>query len=223
MAKRWYVRETQYAAPIGPVTVEELGARARSGQWLEALVCEEDGAEWRPLHQDLPAIEAAAGSAALRASRPSFRPSGPPDTYASIPPRAGVSLGAVGLIVATLAALLAVVALSIVLVARKSGNKDTVHAVVRVVMKSGVGTGFFVAGPDEYAYVATAYHVVSTGEPILVERTLEAPGGRQYPEAYPDAEVVAFDADSDSGHHSTQRSDEGALPVAPARQEPGRR
>jgi S1-C subfamily serine protease len=187
------VRETPSVAPVGPIAAEEVLGRARAGQWPEALVCPEDGAEWRPILSQLAAIEASTVPAGAGASYPPPAP----QTYASLPPRAPISLGAVGLIVATLAALLAAIALSIVLVARKGGNKDTVHAVVRVVMKSGVGTGFFVAGPDEFAYVATAYHVVASGEPVLIERILDAPGGRQYPEAYPDAEVVAFDADAD--------------------------
>src|ERR1700735_259940 len=101
MPKRWYVRETQASAPIGPVTLEELGARARAGHWQDALVCVEDGAEWRPLHRDLAAIEASAVSSAGWGGSPSTRPSGAPQTYASLPPRAGLSLGAAGLIVAT--------------------------------------------------------------------------------------------------------------------------
>ena len=62
---------------------------------------------------------------------------------------------------------------------------------------TAAGTGFFVAGPDAHAYVVTANHVVDSGEPILVERTVEGSGGSQWTEAYPDAEVVAFDADAD--------------------------
>ena len=52
-------------------------------------------------------------------------------------------------------------------------------------------------GPDSPAYVVTAQHVVDSGEPILVERTVDGPGGSHWTEAYPDAEVVAFDADAD--------------------------
>ena len=45
--------------------------------------------------------------------------------------------------------------------------------------------------------MVTAYHVVDSGEPILVERTIEVAAGASYVEAYPDVEVVAFDADQD--------------------------
>ena len=70
-------------------------------------------------------------------------------------------------------------------------------AVVRVVMTSGSGTGFFVKGPDAFAYVATAFHVISNGEPILIERTIDVANQPSFVEAYPDAEVVAFDAEAD--------------------------
>jgi hypothetical protein len=71
------------------------------------------------------------------------------------------------------------------------------RSVVRVVLASQSGTGFFVRGPDSLAYVVTANHVVDGGEPILVERTVNGTGGARWTEAYPDAEVVAFDADAD--------------------------
>lgn len=70
-------------------------------------------------------------------------------------------------------------------------------AVVRVVLTTRAGTGFFVGGPDGLAYVVTASHVVDSGEPILVERTVDGGGGEQWVEAYPGAEVVAFDEDAD--------------------------
>jgi hypothetical protein len=68
---------------------------------------------------------------------------------------------------------------------------------VRVVLPTHAGTGFFVKGPDAQAYVVTANHVVDSGERILVERTVDGAGGSRWTEAYPDAEVVAFDADAD--------------------------
>jgi hypothetical protein len=80
---------------------------------------------------------------------------------------------------------------------RHGGAKDAPRAIVRVLMKSSSGTGFFVQGPDDQAYVATAYHVVERGEPILIERTLDGSGGEHYVQAYPEAEVVAFDEDAD--------------------------
>ncbi|MCA9623042.1 MAG: trypsin-like peptidase domain-containing protein, partial [Myxococcales bacterium] len=70
------------------------------------------------------------------------------------------------------------------------------EAVVRVVTAHGQGTGFFVEGPDDHAYVATAFHVVESGDGILVERSVAGEDGR-FTEAYPDVEVVAVDADAD--------------------------
>jgi hypothetical protein len=91
----------------------------------------------------------------------------------------------------------AVVAAGLLL--RRSGpaRRGGADAIVRVVLKSHAGTGFFVAGPDDAAYVATAYHVVASGETLLVERTIDDGADRRYVEAYPDAEVVAFDDDAD--------------------------
>jgi S1-C subfamily serine protease len=71
-------------------------------------------------------------------------------------------------------------------------------AVVRIVTRSSTGTGFFVRGPDDGAYVATAYHVIANGEPFAIERTVkERDGDDGHVEAYPEGEVVAFDADAD--------------------------
>jgi hypothetical protein len=80
---------------------------------------------------------------------------------------------------------------------RGSAAVTPTSGVVRVMLKTHSGTGFFVAGPDQLAYVVTAHHVVDSGEPILIERTIEVAGGKPYVEAYPDVEVVAFDADAD--------------------------
>ncbi|HEY3805579.1 MAG TPA: serine protease [Kofleriaceae bacterium] len=91
---------------------------------------------------------------------------------------------------------IAVVAVAVV-AARSSPAATPSSGIVRVMLKTRSGTGFFVAGPDELAYVVTAYHVIDSGEPILIERTIEVGAGKPYVEAYPDVEVVAFDADSD--------------------------
>ncbi|MEQ9318108.1 MAG: serine protease, partial [Polyangiaceae bacterium] len=45
--------------------------------------------------------------------------------------------------------------------------------------------------------MATAFHVVDGGESILVERSLPGDGDERFTEAYPEVEVVAFDADAD--------------------------
>jgi S1-C subfamily serine protease len=86
-----------------------------------------------------------------------------------------------------------------VLVARRvlSRGGRGAGGVARIVLSTHAGTGFFVKGPDASAYLVTANHVVDSGERILVERTVTGSGGRQWIEAYPDAEVVAFDADAD--------------------------
>lgn len=91
----------------------------------------------------------------------------------------------------------ALIAVGVVLARRGPSRGSTGRSIVRVVLPSGSGTGFFVRGPDALAYVVTADHVVDSGERILIERTVDGPGGKQWTEAYPDAEVVAFDADAD--------------------------
>jgi S1-C subfamily serine protease len=93
------------------------------------------------------------------------------------------------------AALVLLLVLVGVLVKRGSGHAPD-QAIVHVKLATGAGTGFFVKGPDEWAYVATAYHVVDSGEPVLIERTIGS-GTQKHVEAFPDAEVVAFDADAD--------------------------
>ncbi|MBA3455819.1 MAG: trypsin-like peptidase domain-containing protein [Deltaproteobacteria bacterium] len=67
---------------------------------------------------------------------------------------------------------------------------------VRVTTASGTGAGFFIDGPDGYAYVATANHVVDRGERILVERDVGT-DKHAFVEAYPQTEIVASDPDAD--------------------------
>ena len=97
-------------------------------------------------------------------------------------------------------AVVAIAVVAIALVATRSSPAATpkLGHRPRDVERPRGGTGFFVAGPDELAYVVTAYHVVDSGEPILIpsERSKSA-AGKPYVEAYPDVEVVAFDADAD--------------------------
>jgi len=78
--------------------------------------------------------------------------------------------------------------------APESGVKE---ALVRVTTPVGAGTGFLIDGPDEYAYVATANHLVDRGERVLVERDVNVSTKRTYVEAYPETEIVASDADAD--------------------------
>jgi hypothetical protein len=71
-------------------------------------------------------------------------------------------------------------------------------AIVRVVSGSGTGTGFFVAPPkgQDGVLVVTAFHVVDSGKQVTVER-VRSEGKQTYLEAYPETEIVAFDADAD--------------------------
>jgi hypothetical protein len=71
------------------------------------------------------------------------------------------------------------------------------QAVARIKLGTSAGTGFFVRGPDDLAYVVTAYHVIESGEPIEVERMVDGEGAKPFVEAYPEVEVAAFDADAD--------------------------
>jgi S1-C subfamily serine protease len=123
----------------------------------------------------------------------------PPSSFTTPPPPAPPRPRAVVWLVAAIGVSLGVAGAAGVVLAKRSASHGAAagRSVVRVVLTHGSGTGFFVAGPDAQAYVVTANHVVDSGEPILVERTVEGSGGSKWTEAYPDAEVVAFDADAD--------------------------
>ena len=211
MSKRWYVKEAPASEPVGPFSIAELRAQVQACG--DALVAIAGGIEWRPLLAEL-AVQDPVGVAPTAAHTPVASTPGAAGALprtprpASVPPppvgQAGAAprgrLSNVGLLVVSFVGLvvLAFLVFGAVFVARRSvGLKDFSQSVVRVVMQTASGTGFFVAGPDDLAYVATAYHVVASGEPILIEQTLVGSGGRRYPQAYPDAEVVAFDADAD--------------------------
>jgi S1-C subfamily serine protease len=141
--------------------------------------------------------------ATQQAQRRASQPSMPP-TASSIPPpnppprrasngRRGTKIAMIGGLVVALLGLV----VGGVFVARRFFKGDRVgDAVVRVVTPTGKGSGFFVQGPDDNAYVATAFHVIEGGERILVERNV-AEGNDHYVEAYPETEVVAYDAESD--------------------------
>ena len=94
--------------------------------------------------------------------------------------------------------LAAIVAIAVV--ARRGPNGQTAQtkqAVARIKLATHAGTGFFVRGPDDLAYVVTAYHVIESGEPIEIERMIDGEGDKPFVEAYPQVEVAAFDADAD--------------------------
>lgn len=71
------------------------------------------------------------------------------------------------------------------------------QALVHVVSGDSGGAGFFVAGPDESAYVVTAYHVIESGDAVRIERMVEVSDKKSYVEAYPSTEIVAVDPDAD--------------------------
>ena len=127
----------------------------------------------------------------------SIPPAGPPRP--STPPFSdgARSKRIVGLLFAGLATLAILIAGGLGIRALAGSDDEVASAIVRVATPSGNGTGFFVKGPDEHAYVATAFHVVARGEPVLIERNVATDGGNHYVEAFPETEVVAFDADAD--------------------------
>lgn len=103
-------------------------------------------------------------------------------------------------ILAGVAAVLGVVVLVVVVIVAKrwkSGvNED---AIVRVVTGDGRGTGFFVQPPRgmDGAYVVTAFHVIASGQAVTIERRLQMAEHQVFVEAYPETELVAFDAEAD--------------------------
>jgi S1-C subfamily serine protease len=99
--------------------------------------------------------------------------------------------------------LLAVVSVALVvglgLVARRSKSGIDEDAIVRVVTGDVRGTGFFIQPPPgmDGAFVVTAFHVVSAGQPVIIERRMPMAEHRIFVEAYPETELAAFDADAD--------------------------
>jgi S1-C subfamily serine protease len=93
------------------------------------------------------------------------------------------------------------------------------QSLVQVVAGDSRGAGFFVNGPDNYAYVATAYHVIDSGDPVRIERMVEVSDKKSYVEAYPSTEVVAVDPDADLAVIRIKEVDAGKftrLPLAKA-------
>jgi S1-C subfamily serine protease len=204
MSKQWYVREFPSSEPVGPFTTVELRREVQAGRYREALVATDGASEWRPLMQEL-ASEDTDGNAPTavvpalsRAPFSSAPPASPIGSTRPRPPPPAVSTAGILAVILAGALLLGLLAFGAVLLVRRGGaaHNEVSQGVVRVVLPSGSGTGFIVAGPDELAYVATAYHVIASGEPILIEDTLSGRAGEVH-QAYPDAELVAFDADAD--------------------------
>lgn len=93
-----------------------------------------------------------------------------------------------------------VISVAAIALAMRAGGGKAVpvkSAMVRVSTPSATGAGFFIAGPDGLAYVATANHVIDRGDAVLIERDVELGGNKHFVEAYPETEVVASDPDAD--------------------------
>jgi S1-C subfamily serine protease len=88
-------------------------------------------------------------------------------------------------------------AIAAVIAMHRSHGAQVKDAMVRITTSAGTGAGFFIDGPDQYAYVATANHLIDRGDGVLVERDVELDNKHEYVEAYPQTEVVAADPDSD--------------------------
>jgi S1-C subfamily serine protease len=101
----------------------------------------------------------------------------------------------------TMMLLVGVFAVLVVLAGRSGGAAARLdeRAIVRVIAGRSSGTGFFVKAPKgiDGVLVVTAFHVVDSGEPAIVERLVGTSGKDSYLEAFPETEFLAFDADSD--------------------------
>jgi Trypsin-like peptidase domain len=115
---------------------------------------------------------------------------------------------------------LALVTVIIAVAATRGGpSLAAKDAMVRVTTPSGTGAGFFIAGPDGYAYVATANHVVDRGERILVERDV-GEDKQSFVEAYPETEIVAADPDADLAIIRIKNVDAGRFPMMALAKQP---
>jgi len=186
MHRLWYLSQNG-AEPQGPLPSQEILRRIASGQvTANAMVCQ-PGEAWVAL----PAVDIF--DAALKYQATSAPPVAGSTRPTSTKRTRNIVLGSV----AALAIAAAVVASARLAPRPVSLSARTKAAVVRIVTSSGSGSGFFISGPDRYVYLATAYHVVSRGERVLVERDMEVSDNNHYVQAYPETQVVAFDADAD--------------------------
>src|SRR5512139_2126188 len=135
---------------------------------------------------DAPSVEVPQTQLALR----SESPASPPPRVRTVP--RGLVIGGAATIAVGAAAMVALFALR-----GGSSGPQIKDAMVRVSTPTGTGAGFFVQGPDQYAYVATANHLVDRGDRVLVERDVELTEKKHFVEAYPETEIVASDPDAD--------------------------
>jgi len=135
-------------------------------------------------------------STAPLAVRPMPQLPPPPGYHAPQPPAPAAAPRSRKKAWAIAAGTLGVVGLGAAIAATRGHDVTAKDAIVRVTTSSGMGAGFFVEGPDRYAYVATANHVVDRGERVLVERDV-GNDKDAFVEAYPETEIVATDPDAD--------------------------
>jgi S1-C subfamily serine protease len=83
------------------------------------------------------------------------------------------------------------------LACKRAAADTTRKSIVRVTTRSGSGAGFFVSAPDGKILVATAFHIVSNGEPASIEREIKISESESYVEAFPQTRIAAFDENSD--------------------------
>lgn len=87
-------------------------------------------------------------------------------------------------------------------------------AIVKVVSGSRQGSGFFIQDPrGEGVLVVTAFHVIETGESAVVQRIVPVSGDATFTAAYPDTELVAFDAQADIAVLRIRNLPRGELPT----------
>jgi S1-C subfamily serine protease len=217
MEKNYYFVLEPGGAEDGPYMLLEIGRRYASGLVsTKASLCRAGETTWQPIDAPQfqtvfaklpPPVRTAAGTSQqpVIVDAPSVEvareeaPAPPPALAVRTvePPKAKLVLPRPMLIGG--AGALVVGAAAIALLALR-GSDDTPQikdAMVRVSTANGTGAGFFIAGPDRFAYVATANHLVDRGDRILVERDVELTDKQHFVEAYPETEIVASDPDAD--------------------------
>jgi S1-C subfamily serine protease len=186
MTTQWYIARSGGQAE-GPLSSQEVLNRIAQHLVTADMYACRPGEAWLPMTtieafaRAFPVDPASASAPPVARSKPAPVRSGRPLLF--------LLMGGAAIVLLVASAILIHPSLSVA--------TRTKAGIVQVTTASGSGSGFFVRGPDDYVYVATAYHVVSRGEPILVERHIEVSDNTHYVQAYPESEVVAFDSDAD--------------------------